>query len=92
MSDRRQSEQETGPERIAREKQRLRRELVARRSAVESADRERFSGLVCGHIRSSAQWAEATLVLLYAPAVPEVDVLPLAADALREGKRVGLPR
>ncbi len=58
---------------------------------LEPAWREQGSALLRERVRRSPAWTEAATVLLFVPRPDEPDVWPLIADALSEGRQVGLP-
>jgi len=55
---------------------------------------ERLSGSVqaCARLRQNPIWRRASQILFYAPRADEIDLWPLAQEALAEGKTVVLPR
>src|SRR5213593_2507142 len=59
---------------------------------LSPADRLAGSIQACTRLQHEPVWREATWVLLYSPLPDELDVLPLARDALLAGKKVALPR
>lgn len=74
------------------EKQALRRAILAARDALPPDWRASESRLAVGELASLAGFREAGAVLLTLPFGSEIDVRPLAAAALREGKALLLPR
>lgn len=46
---------------------------------------------ICSRMLASAQWQEASILLLYYPLADEVDVRPLIQEAFQSGKNVLLP-
>ena len=56
------------------------------------AQRESAAAAICARLVAQPVWQNAQSVLLFAPMLDEPDVWPLAGVALREGKRVALPR
>ena len=73
-------------------KRALRREVAAVLRAMAPAEREAASGQARQLLASQPRWRAARSVLFYAPLAEELDVWPLVKEALRAGKRVGLPR
>ena len=73
-------------------KRALRREAAAVLRAMTPAERETGSLQARGLLISRPEWRAARSVLFYAPMAEELDVWPLAREALGAGKRVGLPR
>ena len=70
----------------------LRARAMARRRARSEEERARDSRAVCALIESSAVFAEADYVLLYAPVHGELDLSPLAAAAAERRIPIGYPR
>jgi 5-formyltetrahydrofolate cyclo-ligase len=70
----------------------LRARLRARLAEVPAARRAENSARARQLLARQAVWRRAKTVLFYAPLPDEVDLLPLLAQALAEGKSVALPR
>jgi 5-formyltetrahydrofolate cyclo-ligase len=70
----------------------LRRQLRAALQAMSEAERASGSGLICERLTGDPLWRDARSVLLFMPTRLEPDVKPLLDRALREGRRVALPR
>lgn len=72
----------------------LRAELKARLGAASPAERSRWSGAIVDHLRSDPIVRDARVLLVYAPMVGagEVDIGPLAREALASGRTVAVPR
>ncbi|HEX8875418.1 MAG TPA: 5-formyltetrahydrofolate cyclo-ligase [Phycisphaerales bacterium] len=51
-----------------------------------------ISRAVCTQIAAQHWWIDARVVMLFAPMPDEIDLLPLATDAISAGKRVCVPR
>ncbi len=66
--------------------------MRARLKCLTAAERASGSARICEQVRAQAFWKSAKTVLLFAPLPDEVDVWPLVAAALAEGKIVALPR
>ncbi len=62
------------------------------RDCMTERDVEEKSRLICARVLESRQYLEASLLYGYYPLGNEVNVLPVLGQALREGKRVALPR
>ena len=77
---------------MKKEKESLRQLLRARRDALPQEERKARDEKICAKILASAPFRSADLVLLYAPTGSEVDILPVAEAALREGKRIAFPK
>jgi 5-formyltetrahydrofolate cyclo-ligase len=63
-----------------------------RLKTLTAAQRNAASAQAVELLRSQALWQTARSVLFYAPIAGEVDVWPLLATALAEGKTAALPR
>ena len=70
----------------------LRRQIRASLQAMSDAERAAGSRLICERLIGTPLWRDARSVLLFMPARLEPDVTPLLDVALREGRRVALPR
>jgi 5-formyltetrahydrofolate cyclo-ligase len=77
---------------VSADKTALRRRLRAAVLAIPEPDRARDSARARELLRMQKEWKSAQSVLFYAPIAGEIDVLPLLEEALREGKKVALPR
>lgn len=77
---------------IAEQKRVLRSELLARRSVLDAADRLAWSESIARHVVASESFCRAKTVLCYAPVRGEVDPLPIAREAWRQGKQVAFVR
>ena len=69
----------------------LRRQLRALRDGIPPKLREQKSREMAERLRALPLYGEAKAVLFYAPIGSEVDLLPLAEQALRDGKTVAFP-
>ncbi len=76
----------------AEEKNALRREILARREALGEAYRAEADERIRQAVRAYAPWREAGSVFLYVSVPGEPDTRALLAEALREGRRVFVPR
>jgi len=81
-----------GSDPTAAAKEDLRLRISAELSAKSIADRALASSRACALLEEQPEWRSAKSVLFYAPLAAEVDVWPLVADSLAEGKTVLLPR
>ncbi len=77
---------------VAEAKAELRRTMRLRLKGMAPADRATASARIGEQVRAAGFWRAARTVLCYAPMLEEVDVWPLLAVALGQGKRVALPR
>lgn len=73
-------------------KRELRRLVIARRDAMPHAERQALSEAICGRVAASPEFAGASSVLLFASFGSEVNTTGLLRAALRDGKRLALPR
>ena len=74
------------------QKRKLRQELRAAVKGISVEQRLEWSGAACALLREQQVWQAARSVLLYAPLDDELDLRPLAREALAAGKTVALPR
>jgi 5-formyltetrahydrofolate cyclo-ligase len=70
----------------------MRRATKARIKAILPEERRHASEQACALLRAQTLWHEAKSVLFFAPSPAELDIWPLAAEALAAGKEVSLPR
>ncbi len=77
---------------IKRAKDLIRAEFSARRDALSPEERALRSAKICECAKSLISFKHANTVLLYAPIKSEIDVMPIAIEALTRGKRVAFPR
>ena len=59
---------------------------------MSDADRAMASRQACDLLEKQSLWQNAQTILFYAPLPEELDIWPLAQDALAKGKTVLLPR
>lgn len=76
---------------VKEEKTRLRKLLRERRASIPASQKALLDAAICRNIASLACFRFADTVLMYAPIGSEIDVTPLAAEALACGKRVAYP-
>lgn len=76
---------------LSQQKKELRREYKARRAELDKAQKERFDAIICDNIVSLDCFKAAHTLLTYAPIASEIDINPIAAEALRLGKSVAYP-
>ena len=76
----------------ADEKRQLRRRIIALRDGLDPEARKASSAAVCRGVAESPEFAQARTVLLFASFGSEVDTSDLLREALRQGKRLVLPR
>ena len=70
----------------------IRAEVSARIKALDREKRMAASTAACDLLRRQSIWQQAQSVLFYAPLAAELDIWPLLAQALAEGKTTALPR
>lgn len=70
----------------------MRREVQARVNCLAAAERADRSEQARALLRHQLLWRQAQSVLVYAPLPGELDIWPLALEALATGKKVALPR
>jgi 5-formyltetrahydrofolate cyclo-ligase len=70
----------------------IRAQVRARLEARSESERATASAEVCRRLKQQGIWQRARAVLFYAPVAGEVDVWPLAAEAIAAGKQIALPR
>lgn len=70
----------------------LRRQLRTAVSRLSPGEQSEASEQARALLREQAVWQRARAVLFYAPTRAELDLSPLIAEALEEGKTVALPR
>lgn len=73
------------------QKKRIRDRFRAIRSAIDPLVKQKNDGEICKRFRGLASYRYADTVMFYAPLPDEVDIMPLARDALASGKRVAFP-
>ncbi len=73
-------------------KDETRKIYLEKRASMDPALKENRDRKICGFATSLASYRYADYVLLYAPIGDEIDILPVALDALSKGKKVAFPR
>lgn len=69
----------------------LRAELKALRYAIDPKRKAELDSALCDQIISLASFRFADTVLIYYPVKGEIDITPIAIEALERGKRVAYP-
>lgn len=77
---------------IRDEKRALRDTMRARLATIAPEDASAWSARICDHLLASNAYARARRVMLFWPLPGEVDLRPLAADAIGSGRELILPR
>ena len=70
----------------------LRAEVRDRIRGLDAGTRAEASRHACDRLAADSRFAGASSVMLYMPLRSELDVMPLAIAALRQGKRLSMPR
>lgn len=73
-------------------KEKIRQKMRLARSMLSPAERERLSGLACRALLASPLWKDAEVVALFVSLPEEISTQNLLESALREGKKLYLPR
>lgn len=77
---------------IKKEKDDMRRTYREIRQSLDNAEKARRDAALCRAATSLASYRYAKYVLLFAPTDEEIDVMPIARDAMSKGKRVAFPK
>lgn len=77
---------------IRARKNELRAEYKARRAAIPAMLRQDYDSTICSLFLSSITYRYAKVLLLYAPTGSEIDIMPIARQALADGKAAAFPR
>ena len=70
----------------------MRRELLAQRNAISPKEKQAWDKAINSAIVGDAWFGQAEAMLAYYPVGSEPDIRPVLEEALRQGKRVYLPR
>lgn len=70
----------------------LRTRIRAALKTISAEARAHASAQACDRVRAQPVWKNARSILSFAPLPEELDLWPLLAEALAEGKAVALPR
>jgi 5-formyltetrahydrofolate cyclo-ligase len=70
----------------------IRRQVLARRDALDAAERAAFSARITGRLTGLAAYRNAACVMAYVGFGGELDTAAFIADVLARGKRLVLPR
>ena len=77
---------------IRAKKNEIRARYKAYREALSAEEREQRDARICSLFLSSITYRYAKVLLMYAPLDGEIDVMPIARQALADGKTVAFPR
>ena len=72
-------------------KNRIREKFKDFRKSMDPAQKEAYDRKICQRFMSLASYRFADTLLLYAPLKGEIDITPIAEDALKRGKTVAFP-
>ncbi len=72
-------------------KSELRAKYMKMREDISPGDAKAKSSRICQSLLSSEAYKDAHTVLIYCPFKNEIDVLPIAVDAMNKGKSVAFP-
>ncbi|MBQ3184323.1 MAG: 5-formyltetrahydrofolate cyclo-ligase [Clostridia bacterium] len=73
-------------------KNKIREEFKALRRNMDPEVKTAYDRKICQRFMSLATYRFADSLLLYAPLKYEIDIMPIAEDALKKGKTVAFPR
>ena len=77
---------------VKKDKDEMRSVWRERRAGIDVSEKGRRDGAICRTAVSLASYRYAKYILMYAPTEEEIDVMPIALDALAKGKRVAFPK
>lgn len=77
---------------IREQKKQLRADYLARRRAIDPVVKAQLDAQITAAFTTLVSYRYAQTLLLYYPRTDEVDIRPLIASALADGKKVALPR
>ncbi|MBO5670521.1 MAG: 5-formyltetrahydrofolate cyclo-ligase [Clostridia bacterium] len=77
---------------IRAQKNEIRAKYKSYRASLSSEERSERDRRICSLFLSSISYRYAKVILMYAPLDGEIDVMPIAAQALADGKTVAFPR
>ena len=77
---------------VAEQKREPRAQFREKRMALTAEEKSQRDSAVCRYAVNLAAFRYANCVLMYAPTRYEIDVMPIAEEALRRGKKVYFPR
>lgn len=77
---------------IRKQKDEIRAEYSQKRMSMDAAEKRRRDEAICRAAVSLVSFRYAEFVLLYAATSDEIDITPIAAEALARGKKIAFPR
>ncbi len=78
--------------RITDLKNELRREYKEKRRSLPIEAKSKRDEAICKYVINMVSFRYAKSILMYAPMADEIDVMPIAKEAMRRGKKVYFPR
>lgn len=76
---------------VSQEKQSIRKQMIRRLGEQTLYERKKKSSIIREHLLSSGEFKAAATVMAYVSLPQEVDTLDIIQEALKQGKRVGVP-
>lgn len=73
------------------QKNEIRSKYAAMRNSIPYSAKADYDDKICKRFLSLASYRFSEVLLLYSPIRSEVNILPIAEDALRKGKRIAFP-
>ncbi len=77
---------------VKKDKDEMRSVFREKRAAIDGGIKASRDAKICRAAISLASYRYAEYILMYAPTGEEIDVMPIALDALSKGKKVAFPR
>ena len=77
---------------IRARKNEIRAQYKERRAALSQEERTDADARICARFLSSITYRYAKVLLMYAPLPGEIDIMPIARQAMADGKTVAFPR
>ncbi len=77
---------------IRKVKDEIRREYSEKRASIPIEERKLRDMKICDTAKSLVSFRYAEIVLMYAPIGNEIDIMPIAEEALARGKKLAFPR
>ncbi len=77
---------------IRKRKNNIREKYKKLRASLDPSAKARMDDAICQHFLSMATYRFASTLLMYAPKNDEVNIFPIAVQALADGKKVAFPR
>lgn len=77
---------------IKEKKNEIRAKYRQLRNSIDPSRKSIFDKAICDRFLSLASYRYSEILLAYSPIHNEIDIMPIIEDALKQGKRVALPR